>query len=100
MNHRPPRSTRTYTLSPYTTLVRSGPDNSLHEQPALAIAEAIEKQGITVDDLDLVEINEAFGAVVARSQAELGLADDIVNIHGGGIAIGQDRKSTRLNSSH
>lgn len=66
----------------------AGPDNSLHEQPARAIAEAIEKQGITVDDLDVVEINEAFGAVVARSQAELGLSDDIVNIHGGGIAIG------------
>jgi acetyl-CoA C-acetyltransferase len=66
----------------------AGPDNSLHEQPARAIARAVEKQGITVDDLDLVEINEAFGAVVARSQAELGLSDDVVNIHGGGIAIG------------
>ena len=39
-------------------------------------------------DLDIVEINEAFGAVVARSQAELGLSDEVVNIHGGGIAIG------------
>ena len=39
-------------------------------------------------DLDIVEINEAFAAVVARSQAELGLSDDVVNIHGGGIAIG------------
>ena len=46
------------------------------------------KQGITPADLDLVEINEAFGAVVARSQAELGLSDDVVNPHGGGIAIG------------
>ncbi|MFJ6653803.1 acetyl-CoA C-acetyltransferase [Microbacterium sp. NPDC091313] len=66
----------------------AGPDNSLHEQPARAIAQAVERQGITAADLDVVEINEAFGAVVARSQAELGLADDVVNIHGGGIAIG------------
>ncbi|MEU1970251.1 acetyl-CoA C-acetyltransferase [Microbacterium sp. NPDC019599] len=66
----------------------AGPDNSLHSQPARAIEKALGKQGLSVDDLDLVEINEAFGAVVARSQAELGLSDDIVNPHGGGIAIG------------
>ncbi|KRA23662.1 acetyl-CoA acetyltransferase [Microbacterium sp. Root61] len=66
----------------------AGPDNSLHAQPARAIAQACERQGIASADLDFVEINEAFGAVVARSQVELGLSDDIVNIHGGGIAIG------------
>ncbi|WP_310017753.1 acetyl-CoA C-acetyltransferase [Microbacterium resistens] len=66
----------------------AGPDNSLHAQPARAIEKALRKQGIAVSDLDLVEINEAFGAVVARSQTELGLTEDIVNIHGGGIAIG------------
>ncbi|WP_029144426.1 acetyl-CoA C-acetyltransferase [Microbacterium luticocti] len=66
----------------------AGPDNSLHAQPAGAIRQAVDKQGIAVSDLDVVEINEAFGAVVARSQRELGLDDDIVNIHGGGIAIG------------
>ncbi|PVW03853.1 acetyl-CoA C-acyltransferase [Microbacterium sp. Gd 4-13] len=66
----------------------AGPDNSLHEQPARAIEAAMARQGIVAADLDVVEINEAFGAVVARSQAELGLSDDVVNIHGGGIAIG------------
>jgi acetyl-CoA C-acetyltransferase len=66
----------------------AGPDNSLHAQPARAIEKACAKQGITPADLDVVEINEAFGAVVARSQRELGLSSDIVNIHGGGIAIG------------
>jgi acetyl-CoA C-acetyltransferase len=66
----------------------AGPDNSLHAQPARAIEKALAKQGITADDLDIVEINEAFGAVVARSQRELGLSDDVVNPHGGGIAIG------------
>lgn len=66
----------------------AGPDNSLQAQPARAIEKACDKQGISPSDLDLVEINEAFGAVVARSQAELGLSSEIVNIHGGGIAIG------------
>ncbi|MGN7859692.1 acetyl-CoA C-acetyltransferase [Microbacterium sp. 22303] len=66
----------------------AGPDNSLQEQPANAIQKALQKQGITAADLDLVEINEAFGAVVARSEAVLGLDPAIVNVHGGGIAIG------------
>ena len=66
----------------------AGPDNSLQAQPARAIEQACAKQGISPSDLDLVEINEAFGAVVARSEVELGLDDGIVNIHGGGIAIG------------
>lgn len=66
----------------------AGPDNSLHEQPAHAIEQAVARAGIAVSDLDVVEINEAFGAVVARSQRELGLPDDVVNVHGGGIAIG------------
>ncbi|WP_065570397.1 acetyl-CoA C-acetyltransferase [Microbacterium oleivorans] len=66
----------------------AGPDSSLHSQPARAIAHALERQGLSASDLDVVEINEAFGAVVAQSQRELGIGDDIVNIHGGGIAIG------------
>jgi len=66
----------------------AGPDNSLHAQPARAIERALGKHGIRAQDLDLVEINEAFGAVVARSQAELGLSDDVVNPDGGGIALG------------
>jgi len=66
----------------------AGPDNSLQAQPARAIEKACAKQGITPADLDFVEINEAFGSVVAASQRQLGLSDDVVNIHGGGIAIG------------
>lgn len=66
----------------------AGPDNSLQAQPARAIERACAKHGISPSDLDLVEINEAFGAVVARSQDELGIDESIVNIHGGGIAIG------------
>ncbi|MCR2825317.1 acetyl-CoA C-acetyltransferase [Microbacterium sp. zg.Y909] len=66
----------------------AGPDNSLHAQPARAMEQALRKQGLEPAALDFVEINEAFGAVVAQSQAELGLDEEIVNIHGGGIAIG------------
>ena len=66
----------------------AGPDNSLQLQPADAIKRALEKQGITAADLDFAEINEAFGAVVAASERELGLDPETVNIHGGGIAIG------------
>ena len=66
----------------------AGPDNSLHSQPARAIAQALGRQGIAASALDLVEINEAFGAVVAQSQRELGIDESIVNVHGGGIAIG------------
>ena len=66
----------------------AGPDNSLHSQPALALAQALERQGLAAADLDLIEINEAFGAVVAQSRRELGVDDAVVNVHGGGIAIG------------
>ncbi|CAM3711050.1 acetyl-CoA C-acyltransferase [Occultella aeris] len=66
----------------------AGPDNSLHSQPARAIDAALTRAGWTVGDLDLVEINEAFAAVVCRSQAELGVDPGRVNIHGGAIALG------------
>ncbi len=66
----------------------AGPDNSLHSQPARALAQALGRQGMAAADLDLIEINEAFGAVVAQSRRELGVDDAVVNVHGGGIAIG------------
>ncbi len=66
----------------------AGPDNHLHSQPARAIAAALERAGWSVTDLDLVEINEAFAAVAVASTAELGLDPEIVNPHGGAIALG------------
>jgi acetyl-CoA C-acetyltransferase len=68
--------------------VVAGPDSSLQSQPAHAIAAACRKEGIAPTDLDLVEINEAFAAVGIASTAELGIADDIVNVNGGAIALG------------
>jgi acetyl-CoA C-acetyltransferase len=68
--------------------VVAGPDASLHEQPARAILRACEKQGISVSDLDLVEINEAFAAVGIVSMRQLGVSEEIVNVNGGAIALG------------
>jgi acetyl-CoA C-acetyltransferase len=65
-----------------------GPDNSLHSQPANAISAALSKAGWSLEELDFVEINEAFAAVSLHSARQLGLPLDVVNIHGGAIAIG------------
>ena len=66
----------------------AGPDSSLQSQPANAIAQACEKEGISPSDLDLVEINEAFAAVGIASTRDLGISEDIVNVNGGAIALG------------
>ena len=68
--------------------VVAGPDASLHEQPANAIAKACAKDGINPADLDLVEINEAFAAVGIVSARKLGIDEDKVNVNGGAIALG------------
>ncbi|RKS10544.1 acetyl-CoA C-acetyltransferase [Nocardiopsis sp. Huas11] len=66
----------------------AGPDNSLHSQPSNAIMHALGKAGRSVEDLDLIEINEAFAAVGLQSVKDLGVSEDIVNVDGGAIAIG------------
>jgi len=66
----------------------AGPDNSLHSQPSLAIEQALGKVGQTVADLDLIEINEAFAAVVVQSMRDLGVGPERVNVNGGAIALG------------
>jgi acetyl-CoA C-acetyltransferase len=67
----------------------AGPDNaSLLHQPSRAIMKAAERAGVSVADLDLFEINEAFAAVGIASMAELGISDEIVNVNGGAIALG------------
>jgi len=72
--------------------VVAGPDSTLQSQPANAIKKAIAKEGISVDDLDVIEINEAFAAVALASTRELGLDEATVeakvNTNGGAIAIG------------
>ncbi|BBB00239.1 putative acetyl-CoA acetyltransferase [Actinacidiphila reveromycinica] len=66
----------------------AGPDNSLQSQPSNAIHHALRKEGLTVDDLDLIEINEAFAAVAVQSMKDLGVTPEKVNVNGGAIALG------------
>ena len=60
----------------------------LAKVPALAGKVALEKAGMTVSDLDLIEINEAFASVAITSIDMLGADPEIVNVNGGAIAIG------------
>ncbi|HZQ48820.1 MAG TPA: acetyl-CoA C-acetyltransferase [Candidatus Dormibacteraeota bacterium] len=60
----------------------------LHTVPALALTSALKKAGLNVDDLDLVEINEAFAAVALNSTRMLGLDEERVNVNGGAVALG------------
>ena len=66
----------------------AGPDTSLQDQPANAIARACEREGIDPSELDLLEINEAFAAVPLASSRKLGIGLDRVNVNGGAIALG------------
>jgi acetyl-CoA C-acetyltransferase len=68
--------------------VVAGPDNSLHSQPSRAIERALARAGLSVADLDLIEINEAFAAVAIQSMRDLGVDQEIVNVNGGAIALG------------
>jgi acetyl-CoA C-acetyltransferase len=62
--------------------------------PAPASKKALGKAGITADQLDLVEINEAFAAVVLRFVRDLGLDLEKVNVNGGAIAMGHPLGAT------
>ncbi len=56
--------------------------------PVEASRQALARAGLTIDDIDLVEINEAFAAQVIASARELGVDEDRLNVHGGAIAVG------------
>jgi acetyl-CoA C-acetyltransferase len=62
--------------------------------PAPAARKALEKAGLTKDDLDLVEINEAFAAVVLRFVKDMDLDMEKVNVNGGAIAMGHPLGAT------
>ncbi|MGB5760786.1 MAG: acetyl-CoA C-acyltransferase, partial [Acidimicrobiales bacterium] len=61
---------------------------SLLSKPAEAAQAALARAGLSVSDIDLFEINEAFAAVVLASMEDLGIGQDIVNVNGGGLAMG------------
>ncbi|MEM9858130.1 MAG: acetyl-CoA C-acyltransferase [Bacteroidota bacterium] len=56
--------------------------------PSLAIPKAIAHAGITADDVDYYEINEAFSAVALANNKELGLDNEKVNVNGGAVSLG------------
>ena len=58
------------------------------EGPGPASVKALKKAGLSVDDIDLFELNEAFASVVLRYQDLLGIPDDKINVNGGAIAMG------------
>lgn len=62
--------------------------------PTPATEKALEKAGLTVDDIDLFELNEAFAAVVMKWQKDLGIPDEKVNVNGGAIAMGHPLGAT------
>ncbi|MFQ5550614.1 MAG: thiolase family protein, partial [Gemmatimonadales bacterium] len=62
--------------------------------PAPAIRQLLEKTDLTLDDIDLVEVNEAFAPQYLAVERELGLPRDRTNVHGGAIAIGHPLAAT------
>ena len=62
--------------------------------PAPASRKALAKAGLTVDDIDLFEINEAFAAVALRFMKDLGVSHEKVNVNGGAIAMGHPLGAT------
>ncbi len=62
--------------------------------PAPAARKALDKAGMTVDQIDLFEVNEAFASVVMRFQRELSVPDEKVNVNGGAIAMGHPLGAT------
>jgi acetyl-CoA C-acetyltransferase len=62
--------------------------------PMPATRKALAKAGLTVDDIDLFEVNEAFAAVPMRFMKELGVPHEKVNVNGGAIAMGHPLGAT------
>ncbi|MFJ5222585.1 acetyl-CoA C-acetyltransferase [Streptomyces sp. NPDC088400] len=87
-----------YGLTPRARIVSAAVSGSeptiMLTGPAPASRKALAKAGLTIDDIDLVEINEAFAAVVLRFAEDMGLSLDKVNVNGGAIALGHPLGAT------
>jgi acetyl-CoA C-acetyltransferase len=79
-------------LTPLARIVSTGVSGLSPEimglGPVAASRQALARAGMTIDDIDLVEINEAFAAQVIGSARELGIDEDRLNVNGGAIAVG------------
>ena len=76
-----------------TALVGTDPTIML-TGPAPAARKALAKAGLTIDDIDLFEVNEAFASVVMRFMTELKVPAEKVNVNGGSIAMGHPLGAT------
>ncbi|EFE65689.1 acetyl-CoA C-acetyltransferase [Streptomyces viridosporus] len=87
-----------YGLTPRARIVSAAVSGSeptiMLTGPAPATRKALARAGLTIDDIDLVEINEAFAAVVLRFVKDLGLSLEKVNVNGGAIALGHPLGAT------
>ncbi|WP_328535699.1 acetyl-CoA C-acetyltransferase [Streptomyces sp. NBC_00344] len=87
-----------YGLAPRARIVSAAVSGSeptiMLTGPAPASRKALAKAGLTIDDIDLVEINEAFAGVVLRFTKDMGLPLDKVNVNGGAIALGHPLGAT------
>ncbi len=83
---------RELAITPLARVVASGVSGLNPEimglGPVEAIRQTLGRASMTIDDVDLVEINEAFAAQVIPSAAEIGIGWDKLNVHGGAIALG------------
>jgi len=79
-------------LEPLAWIVAAAPASAaprlINVVPALAAQNALQKAGLTVEDIDLWEINEAFAAVTLTAIRTLGVDPELVNVNGGSVAIG------------
>jgi acetyl-CoA C-acetyltransferase len=62
--------------------------------PTPATKKVLDRAGLTVDDIDLFELNEAFASVVLKFQKDLNIPDEILNVNGGAIAMGHPLGAT------
>jgi acetyl-CoA C-acetyltransferase len=87
-----PEYARAHGLTPRARIVMSGVVGAepviMLTAPGPASRKCLERAGMTVDDIDLWEINEAFAAVPMKTIRHLGLDPDRVNVNGGAIALG------------
>ncbi|HEY3480184.1 MAG TPA: acetyl-CoA C-acetyltransferase [Streptomyces sp.] len=87
-----------YGLTPRARIVSAAVSGSeptiMLTGPAPASRKALAKAGLTIDDIDLIEMNEAFAAVVLRFAADMGVSLDRINVNGGAIALGHPLGAT------
>ncbi|MFF2961499.1 acetyl-CoA C-acetyltransferase [Streptomyces sp. NPDC057963] len=87
-----------YGLTPRARIVSAAVSGSeptiMLTGPAPATRKALAKAGLTIDDIDLVEINEAFAGVVLRFARDMELSLDKINVNGGAIALGHPLGAT------